>query len=158
MTVPTKETRPRRAPPATERPAAEPTGAQAPTTGPEARRGSALVETGARGIGFGLSTGGGGTGGDIDLANFCCPDYLSTMLDKIQRNWDSKQQVAGTATVKFTILRDGSVVDVEVARPSGYAVLDLTAQRAVAMTRFPPLPSAYLNDRLTVHLNFQYQR
>jgi TonB family protein len=159
MTVPTREARPAQRPaPDAQRSAAESTRRQPPTSGPEARPGSALIETGARGIGFGLSTGGGGTGGEIDLANFCCPDYLSTMLDKIQRNWNSKQQVGGVATVRFTILRDGSIVEVEVARSSGYAVLDLTAQRAVAMTRLPPLPAAYTNDRLTVHLNFQYQR
>jgi TonB family protein len=80
------------------------------------------------------------------------------MLDLIQRNWNSKQKVPGTSGVKFTIARDGAIKNVEVVRSSGYAVLDLTSQRAVAMTRLPPLPAAYPNDQLTVYLNFQYQR
>ena len=45
-----------------------------------------------------------------------------------------------------------------VARPSGFAVLDLTAQRAVAMARMPPLPAAYPNAELTITLTFEYQR
>jgi protein TonB len=161
MTVPAPTPRPVRtpSPPAATRPAPAEARGTSPTTGPEVRRGSALVETGAKGIAFGLSTGGGGgTGGEIDVSNFCCPDYLTTMVDLIQRNWSSKQPVAGTATIRFSILRDGTVSDVAVARSSGYAVLDLTAQRAVAMARMPPLPAAFRPERLTVHLNFQYQR
>ena len=46
--------------------------------GAEARPGSAVAETGARGQGFGLSTG-GGAGIRVDArrrGDFCCPDYL----------------------------------------------------------------------------------
>ena len=55
--------------------------------------GSAVAETGARGVGFGLTTGGGGAGGYLDVGNFCCPEYLTTMIQLIQRNWNSKQQI-----------------------------------------------------------------
>jgi TonB family protein len=129
-----------------------------PTRGAEVRAGNAVAQTGGTGIGFGLSTGGGGTGGDIDIGDFCCPDYLQTMLQIIQRNWNSKQQVAGVSAVRFTIARDGTTRDVSVAKPSGYAMLDLTAQRAVAMSRMPPLPGAYTNPTLTITLTFEYQR
>jgi TonB family protein len=80
------------------------------------------------------------------------------MLDLIQRNWSSRQQVAGTSSIRFTVRRDGTITDVEVARSSGYAVLDLAAQRAIATTRLPPLPTAYTNADLTITLNFGYQR
>jgi TonB family protein len=140
------------------KPAPESSPRAEPTRGTALQSGNAVAQTGAQGLSFGLSTGGGGgTGGEIDLGNFCCPDYLSTMLDLIQRNWNSRQQVAGDAAVKFTIRRDGTVTDVELARSSGYAVLDLAAQRAIAMTRLPPLPRAYTNPQLTVTLTFQYQ-
>ena len=60
--------------------------------------GSALAETGGQGHGFGLTTGGGGgPGGYLDVGNFCCPEYLETMRMLITRNWQSKQQVVGTA-------------------------------------------------------------
>jgi len=125
--------------------------------GPVAQPGSALVDTGGRGIGFGLSTGGGGTGGEISLGDFCCPEYLTTMLDLIQRNWSSKQPATGVATVRFTVLRDGAIVDVSIAQSSGYVVLDLAAQRALLMTRLPPLPPEYTNPRATFRLNFRYE-
>ncbi len=38
------------------------------------------VATPARGHGLGLSTGGGGTGGKLDVGNFCCNEYLTTMI------------------------------------------------------------------------------
>ena len=45
-------------------------------SGAEVREGSAVAETGARGKGFGLSTGGApGSGATLDVADFCCPDY-----------------------------------------------------------------------------------
>ena len=85
-------------------------------------------------------------------------DLLNTMLQLIQRNWNSKQQVAGQTIVKFTIQRDGRIIDVEVERPSGLFALDQTAQRALLLTRqLPPLPAQYTENDLTVHLIFRYE-
>jgi TonB family protein len=114
-----------------------------------------------RGLGFGgLSTGGGtGAGGYLDVANFCCPDYLVTMLQLVQGNWDARQNVAGETLVKFRILRDGRITEIELEKSSGYAALDFASQRALFTTqRLPALPSAFPEDRLTVHLRFPYQR
>jgi TonB family protein len=109
-------------------------------------------------MGFGLSTGGGGAGGYLDVGNFCCPEYLTTMIQLVQRNWNSKQRIAAANMVKFTILRDGSLSGVELEQSSGYAALDLASQRALIVTRqLPPLPAAFPNESLTVHLRFQYQ-
>ena len=131
-----------------------------PTRGAEVTKGSAVAETGARGQGFGLSTGGGaGSGSYLDVANFCCPDYLVTMVGLIRSNWNPVAEVAGETVIKFTILRNGTIGDVALEKSSGYTALDLTAQRAVYMTRqLPALPAAFSNETLTVHLNFQYQR
>jgi TonB family protein len=130
------------------------------TTGPEERSGSATAETRARGQGFGLSSGGGGgTGVQLDVGNFCCPDYLQQMTDRIQRNWQQNQGVSGSTVVRFTIARDGSIVMPQVERSSGFTVLDLNALRAVQLTaRLPPLPAAYPNATLGLHLTFQYER
>jgi TonB family protein len=157
MTMPSERTRPVPRLPVKEAPR-EATG-RTPTQGAQPQSGSAVAETGARGAGFGLTTGGGGTGGYLDVGNFCCPEYLNTMLQLIQRNWSSKQQVAGQTTVKFTVQRDGRLTDVEVEKPSGYFALDQTAQRAILQTRqLPPLPSQYTEPNLTVHLVFTYER
>ena len=141
------------------RPVQAPPAEEAPRRAPVTQEGSAVAETGARGVGFGLTTGGGGTGGYLDVGNFCCPEYLTTMLQLIQRNWTSKQEVAGQTIVKFTIQRDGRLTSVEVERPSGFFALDQTAQRALLVTRqLPPLPAQYTENDLTVHLIFRYER
>lgn len=130
-----------------------------PTRGEEVRPGTAVAETGAKGLGFGLSTGGGGAGGYLDVANFCCPEYISTMIDLIQRRWQSRQGVAGATLMKFTIQRNGTLANIEVEKTSGFQVLDMQAQRALMGTRqIPALPAAYTESSLTVHLWFDYQR
>jgi periplasmic protein TonB len=150
--------RPRPATPAT---AAPPRAtSRTPTRGAEVQEGSARADTGARGSNFGLTTGGGsGTGGYLDVGDFCCPDYLETMRQLIQSNWQSQQQVAGQAQVKFTIQRDGTLTGIQLEKSSGYFALDQAAQRALHGTqRLPPLPREFTESHLTVHLIFQYQR
>jgi len=130
-----------------------------PTKGAEVQAGNAVAQTAGRGQGFGLSAGGGGTGGYLDVANFCCPDYLATMVDLITRNWSSKQGADGTTLMKFVIERDGRLTNIQVERSSGTPALDYYSQRALSLTRqMPPLPAAYTGERLTVHLNFDYVR
>jgi TonB family protein len=131
-----------------------------PSQGAEPAPGSTVADTGARGQGFGLSTGGGGgSGSRLDVADFCCPEYIVTMVERIRVNWDQRAEVPGEVLVMFTIQRDGSLTDVAVERSSGYIALDLSAHRAILNARqLPPLPAAFQNPTLTVHLNFQYTR
>lgn len=132
-----------------------------PTRGSEARQGSALAETGARGLGFGLSTSGGvGSGSRLDVdGDFCCPDYVVLMVEKIRTNWNARAEVPGQVFVKYTIQRDGTIANAEIETSSGYTALDINALRAVVGTRqLPPLPGAYPNTTLGVHLSFEYRR
>ena len=158
MTLPTS-TKPVKAPPKPARAGAEATAAEAAPAAPGAPGCEALNPN--RGMGFGgLSTGGGmGAGSYLDVKNFCCPDYLVTMPQLIQSRWDARQQVSGEAVVVFRIQRDGRLTDIELERSSGFPALDLTSQRALFLTqRVPPLPSAFPDDHLTVHLRFEYRR
>ncbi len=157
MVLPDPKARPLRTPPKPAGPANDVVSRPAPGAKP----GPAEEPNPNRGMGFGgLSTGGsGGTGGYLDVQNFCCPDYLATMLQIVQKNWNARQEVGGQVQVRFRIQRDGRLTDIELERSSGYAALDLTAQRALFLTqRVPPLPSAFPDDQLTVHLRFEYQR
>ena len=131
-----------------------------PTRGPELLEGTAMADTGVDGIGIGLSGGGlGGGGGEISLSDFCCPQYLGTMLDLIRRQWDSNQQVPGVAVVRFTVERDGAITEVTMDRTSGYFALDMSAQRAILLTaQLPGLPAAFTEPNLTVRLAFEYRR
>jgi TonB family protein len=132
-----------------------------PTRGAEVRAGSSLAETGARGQGFGLSTGGGagGSGIQLDVGDFCCPEYVTTMVERIRANWSPQAEIAGQVGMKFTIQRDGTITGVEVEKPSRYAGHNLGAQRALLLTKqLPPLPAAFPNATLPVHLTFEYVR
>lgn len=132
--------------------------ARTPATG-QPQEGSTRVDTGARGQGFGLTSGGGGgTGVTVDTANFCCPEYLSQMITLIQRNWQSNQSIAGSVMMKFTITRAGIIENVQVEQSSGFVAHELTAQRALLLTRLPELPIQFPNPTLTVHMRFDYQR
>lgn len=128
-----------------------------PTKGAEVQKGSTVAETG-KGQGFGLSSGAGGQGGYLDVANFCCPEYLATMKDFITRNWNSRQQATGITIMHFVIQKDGRIAEVEVERSSGNQGLDYLATRALTLTKLPPLPPGYDQATLGVHLNFEYQK
>ncbi|HEY7285238.1 MAG TPA: TonB family protein [Vicinamibacterales bacterium] len=131
-----------------------------PTRGAEPSKGQAAAFTGARGQGFGgLSTGGGpGSGSTLDVADFCCPDYLATMIDRVRSGWQNNQGATGMCIVKFTIQRTGQITDATVEKSSGLSTLDLAALRAVIGTRtLNPLPAAFPNPTLGVHLTFEYR-
>ena len=131
-----------------------------PTQGAEVKPGMARVETHGAAIPFGgLATGGGGAGGAYtDIKDFCCPDYLLAVAEQIRRNWQQKQGQDGSAVVAFTIHRDGMITNVA-AEQGANPVLTIASERAIVATQHvAPLPPAYTNDHLTVHLAFQYQR
>jgi TonB family protein len=131
---------------------------QTPAPGAQVREGTAIADTGARGKGFGLSTGGSpGSGATLDVADFCCPEYILQMIERIKSTWDQQGGATAFVIVRFTIERDGKISNTAVERSSGNAALDQSAQRAVVVTRqLPPLPSQYPNATLGVHLKFEY--
>ena len=128
--------------------------------GAEAQVGTARVETGAKGQGFGLSSGGGGGNGmKLDVANFCCPEYLIDMRNRILNNWNQQQQATGTVYMKYTVLRSGQITAIEVEKSSGNPTLDIASTRALVNTRtFAALPPAFPEPQLIVHLEFVYER
>ena len=138
--------------------------ARKPTTGPEVKAGDARADTGGEPIPFGGLTrpSGGGASSTMamtDYADFCCPGYLNQMVDLIKRNWNQNQGAAGQVQIKFTIQRDGTIRDVQVAKPSAISLLDLEAQRAVLKTQtLPPLPREFTPNTLTVTVIFDYHR
>lgn len=157
---PTTKPAPRTPPKPVEKPV-DKSASRKPTSGAEVAEGAARVDTGARPVPFsGLSTnaGGGAGGARTDYANFCCPEYLRTMTDMIRRNWQRQQGAAGTTHMKFTVERDGTITAIEVEKSSGQALLDLASQRALTVTKLPPLPREFPERVLTVYLSFQYQR
>ena len=161
MALPTPKARPR---PRAEQAPQDATGTR-PTTGETPSEGPARAETQVRGQGFGLSSGGGaGSGVQLDVGDFCCPEYIEHMVRTIQENWQKNQGVAGSVIMRFTLTRAGTLSGPpQVERSSGFAAHELAAQQALlraagAEARLGPLPAAYPNSTLTVHLRFDYFR
>ena len=133
---------------------------QPPAAGAEIQAGSTKTETGAKGVGFGLSSGGGGLNSAIqtDVSDFCCPEYLADVFTRIQRVWDDKAGNRGVSVIRFTIQRDGTVRDVQIHRSSNVGVLDIAAERAVKLATLPRLPGQFRDEALGVRLTFNYEQ
>lgn len=129
-----------------------------PTKGAEIQKGASIAETNAKGLGFGLSSGGGGAGGHLEVSDFCCPEYLVTMGSLIKSNWNSQIGAVGRTHLRFVIQKDGRIVDITIEKSSGVEVMDSFARRALLLTKLPPLPTAYSEGALAVHLYFDYTR
>jgi periplasmic protein TonB len=161
MTVPLPNAKPVKTTPGpTVKQAPDEARGRTPTKGAEPAFGSAIADTGVRGQGFGLSTGGGpGSGSSLEITgDFCCPEYLATMITRIRVAWNQNQGARGTSLIRFTIQRDGRITDATIFQPSGTTTLDTAALRAVLATRsLPPLPEAFPNPTLTMRLSFIYQ-
>jgi protein TonB len=129
------------------------------STGEKPQEGTTKADTRNRGQGFGLSSGGGGGDGiQLDVTNFCCPEYIIDMRERIRRNWNERQGVVGTTTMTFTIQKDGTMTDIQLVRSSGFQVLDAQAERALRLTaRLAPLPPQFPNQTLTVNMPFDYR-
>jgi|SoiMethySBSTD1v2_1073268.scaffolds.fasta_scaffold00348_4 TonB family protein len=131
-------------------------------TSEPAREGSTRVDTPkVRGQGFGLSSAGTNSSASsvtLDVSDFCCNEYIDQMVTMIRRSWDQNLGVVGSTTMQFTILRNGVIEAPRVEKSSGFAVLDNSALRALQLTRLAPLPQAFENPTLTVHLRFDYTR
>ena len=61
-------------------------------------------------------------------------------------------------SVRSIDLRNGTIQSPQVERSSGFAALDNSSMRALQLTRLAPLPAAFENPTLTVHLRFDYTR
>lgn len=156
MPTPSKAaTPPEKIPEKAPTPATPPTTAP-PVTGKQVQAGIAAVETGATGMGQGLTqAGGGGTGGVVDLNTFD-PVWTAQMGDAIRKSWNNLQPETGWSEVLFIVAKDGTVIDRQIVGSSGSFLLDQEAKRAVGIARLPPLPRDFREPNLRVRLRFNY--
>ena len=85
------------------------------------------MRTGGATIPFGgLAQGGGGAGGvRLDVQNFCCPEYLALMVQKIKQNWNAIiAQVLSLRSTGDTAIRTTDIYNPVVNLLKLYGVFD----------------------------------
>ena len=66
--------------------------------------------------------------------------------------------IEGQLMVLFSLVKKGEVIEIRVLDPSGYAVLDEEAVRAIrAAAPFPPFPDHVTVKRLNIEASFDYR-
>lgn len=144
-------------PPAAAKTPAERPASRTPIRGAEVREGQARVDTRVTTGADGLAVQSSGTGGETNLADFCCPGYIGDMVQAIKRNWKQQQGVAGENEVRFTIERDGRISGMELIRPSNIYALDRESQFVLSNAKLPPLPLQFTEPKLVIRLTFDYK-
>lgn len=91
--------------------------------------------------------------------------YPDRILATIRRQWypkiprDVKGGEPSTTEIEFTILRDGSLGNMNLSQSSGNDMLDNAAREAVqSAVPFPPLPSKWPDKSLTFRFHFLYNQ
>lgn len=126
-----------------------------PGSGPVALPYTPFQASGAEG---GMSFGSGGAFG----ARY--PWYVESVRRRIGSNWvlstvDPYVKWAPRAVLTFEILRNGTIVNVEVLQSSGVASVDRSALRAVQESSpLERLPSDYTGDKVLVEFWFDFRR
>ena len=90
--------------------------------------------------------------------------YVASVRNRISSNWllskiSPSILRAPRLYMTFTILRDGSITNVEITQSSGLPEVDRSALRAVlASNSLPALPPDYPGNRVKVNLYFDFRR
>jgi outer membrane biosynthesis protein TonB len=127
-----------------------------PTTGAQVRQGTSLAETGSTAQDKGLTVGGsGGSAATLEVKDFCCPDYIQSILQRIELHWNKNVPGRGFAVLKFTIHRDGTISDISTDATTNQ-FFENQSRSALVLARLPPLPPEFKDDHLVIHLRFPY--
>lgn len=101
---------------------------------------------------------------DLNTVEFRYFSYFAKLKEKIEQVWNYPEASRlngeqGSLFLVFTIRRDGSLEDVKLINPSGYARLDDEAIRAIRIASpFSPFPKSWGGlERLNIRAEFRYE-
>lgn len=99
----------------------------------------------------------GEAGITTDLPNFPYPWYISQLRQSLWNQWAERMpKEKSECVVVFTLLPNGSVVDLRTEESSGDSAFDLIALSAVQdAAPYPPLPRGFKERFLKIHVNFK---
>ncbi|HEX9911706.1 MAG TPA: energy transducer TonB [candidate division Zixibacteria bacterium] len=120
---------------------------------------SASAKEGA-GEGYEISLGGGLGSAFVEGGDFESPYYLNIAFGRIRENFTNPLRQTNLpirVTVYFIIQKSGKLVESKIETPSGIAIFDQSALRAVlSADPLPPLPQEYKGEWLGIHLEFEF--
>jgi TonB family protein len=126
------------------------------------KKGEGKVTSGKEGIGEGyeISLGGGLGSAFVEGGDFESPYYLNIAFGRIRENFTNPLRQTNLpirVTVYFIIQKNGKIVESKIETPSGIAIFDQSALRAVlSADPLPPLPQEYKGGWLGIHLEFEF--
>jgi hypothetical protein len=128
-----------------------------PTVGEQVRPGTSRAETGSTSDTSGLTIGGSGAGKTpmLEISDFCCPEYLQTVVQNISLVWNKNVPERGETTLRFVIKRDGTVTDISTDKTTSQ-FLQNQSLSALMRAKLAPLPPQFKDDHLVIHLTFPY--
>jgi len=101
---------------------------------------------------------------DLNTVEFRYFSYFAKLKEKIEQVWNYPEASRlngeqGSLFLVFTIRRDGSLEDIKLINPSGYARLDDEAIRAIRIASpFSPFPKSWGGlERLNIRAEFRYE-
>lgn len=110
----------------------------------------------------GLNVGSGpGAGGDFGSRYSW---YVEAVRNRISSNWlvstvDPTVRIAPRAVLSFQILRDGTIVNIQVLQSSGNRSVDDSGRRAIlSSSPLPRLPNDYRGSNINVEFWFDFHR
>ncbi len=100
-----------------------------------------------------------GTGIATDMPNFPYPWYISQVRAGLWGQWSTRRPAAAEeCVVEFSIMPNGSIVDLRVEDSSGDSAFDLAAMGAAQdAAPFPPLPKDFREPFLKIHVTLKSQ-
>lgn len=99
----------------------------------------------------------GAAGIETDMPNFPYPWYISQVRASLWSRWSARMpKQAGECVVSFSLLPNGSIVDLRTEQSSGDSAFDLAALSvAQDAAPYPPLPRGFREPFLKIHVTLK---
>ncbi|HAT50194.1 MAG: energy transducer TonB [Nitrospirae bacterium] len=99
---------------------------------------------------------------DLNTSKVRYAVYFARLKERIEQGWvypqrAKRQNLSGNLRIRFTIGRDGHLLDIKILRSSGETVLDESALNAVkAAAPYAPFPEHWKLEKIHVTTSFEY--
>lgn len=123
-------------------------------TGKTAQTGSKEGKVDVEATGAGTPFGGGVT---VDNVSFDYPYWFNLTFNKIAQNFRNPINTDARiiCTVKFTVIRSGKVIEVEVLNSSGFPSFDEACVASIDRSNpFPPMPREFRDEIISITVPF----